>query len=62
MELPATYPEVNVEVSGAAELPVANLEGHGHLVIAAELLVKTFAAVGRELDVVTKHGREEAAS
>ncbi len=47
-----TNPEVNIEVSRAAELAVADLEGYRHLVIAVEDFVEALAAVGRELDVV----------
>ncbi len=36
------YPEVDVEVAGAAKLPVADLEGDGHLVFGAEHLKVAF--------------------
>lgn len=52
-----THPEVNVQVAATAKFAVADLEGHGHLVVGMELLVEAFARVGLELDVV---GRGEA--
>lgn len=48
----STYPEVNLQISCAAKLPVPDLEGHGHLVILVEGLVEALPAVGRQLDVV----------
>lgn len=56
-----TDPEVDLEVSGAAKLPVADLEGDGHAVIALEGLVEALATVGGEVDVVGE-GRVEEAS
>ncbi len=47
-----SYPEVDVEVPGAAELAVADLEGDGHLVVLVQRLVEALATVGRELDIV----------
>lgn len=55
------YPEVNVEVAGAAKLAVADLEGDGHLVAAVEVLVEALAAVGGELDVVGGGGAQQHA-
>lgn len=46
------YPEVDIKVSSTAKLPIANLEGHRHLVILAQRLVETLAAVGGQADVV----------
>lgn len=47
-----TYPEVNVEVAGAAKFAVADLECHRHLVTAVQVLVEALAAMRRQLDVV----------
>lgn len=58
--LGASYPEVDVEVAGAAELAVADLEGDGHLVVAVQLLVEALAAVGGQLDVVGGGGPQQA--
>ena len=55
-----SYPEVNVEVPGAPKLPVADLEGHGHLVALAQRLVEAFAAVGGQGDVVGAGSLEES--
>lgn len=55
-----THPEIDVEVTGAAKLAVADLEGHRHLVIAMEVLVEAFAAVGGKDDVVSGGGAEQA--
>lgn len=55
-----TDPKVNVEVSGAAKLAIADLEGHRHLVIAVEGLVEALAAVGRKLDVVGRGGSQQS--
>ncbi len=54
-----TDPKVNVEVSSAAKLAVADLKGHRHPVIAVEGLVEALAAVGRELDVVGRGGSQQ---
>ena len=55
----AAYPEIDVKVAGAAELPVADLESDGHLVILVEGLVEALPAVGWQLDVVCHCRREE---
>ena len=55
----AAYPEIDVKVAGAAELPVADLESDGHLVILVQLLMETLAAVRGQLDVVGQHGRRQ---
>lgn len=47
-----TYPEVDLDVTTAAEFPVADLESNGHLVIGVEGLVEAFARVSPQLDVV----------
>lgn len=54
------YPEVDVEVAGAAKLAITDLEGDGHLVIAMEALVEAFPAVCRQLDVVRNSRAEQA--
>lgn len=54
-----SYPEVNVQVAGVAEFPVADLESDGHDIVLVELLVEAFSTVGRELDVVAQHGLQE---
>ena len=54
------YPEVNLEVAAAAELAVADLVGHGHPVVAVEVLVETLARVGFHLDVVRGGEADEA--
>lgn len=41
------YPEVNVEVASTAKLAVANLERHGHLIIAVQVLVEALSAMCR---------------
>lgn len=46
------YPEVNIEVTGTAKLPVAGLESNGHDIVLVELLVEALAAVGGKLDIV----------
>lgn len=53
-------PEVNVQVSSTAELPITDLKGHRHFVILVKLLVETLAAMGWELDVVAEHNWQEA--
>ena len=55
-----SYPEVDVEVSGAPKLPVADLEGHGHLVALAQRLVEAFATMGGQGDVVGAGSLEES--
>ena len=54
------YPEVNIEVSSTPKLPIANLEGHRHLVIFAQGLVEAFAAVGGQANVVGAGGLEQS--
>lgn len=49
-----TYPEVNLQVSTAAKLPVADLEGNRHLVVLVQGLVEAFALVGLHLDVMRR--------
>lgn len=46
------YPEIYVEVAGAAELAVTDLEGNGHLVVGVQLLVEAFPRVRFEEDIV----------
>ena len=41
------YPEIYLEVAASAKLPIADLEGDGHLVIFVEDLVKALSGVGR---------------
>jgi len=58
------YPEINVQISAAAELAVADLEGHGHFIVGVELFVEALAHVRFELDVVgggdiEKEGEED---
>ena len=55
-----THPKIDIEVAGAAKLAVADLEGHRHLVIAMEVLVEAFAAVGGKHNVVSGSGAEQA--
>jgi hypothetical protein len=54
------YPKVDIQVSGTAKFSIADLEGDGHLVLIVKLLVETFAAMGRELDVVAQHSLQQA--
>jgi len=54
-----SYPEINLQISCAAEFPVSHLEGHGHLVILVEGLVEALPAVGWQLDVVCYCRSEE---
>lgn len=55
-----TYPEIHLEVPGASEFAIADLERHGHLVVFVEDLVEAFARVGAHLDVVAPRcGGEE---
>ena len=49
-----THPEINLQISAAAKLPVADLERDCHLVILVEGLVEAFALVGLHLDVVRR--------
>lgn len=46
------YPEINVQIAGTAKLPVADLEGDGHLVVGVQLLVEALSRVRLEQDVV----------
>lgn len=55
-----TNPEINVEVATTAKFTVANLEGDGHLVIGMKLLVKAFARVCLQLNVVRGSNGEQA--
>lgn len=55
------YPEVNLQVAAAAEFPVANLEGDGHLVVLVQLLVEALALVRLHLDIVRRCERQQAA-
>jgi len=58
-----TYPEVNVEVSTATKLAIADLEGDGHSVVRVQLLVEAFARVCLQLNVVCRaDGKETAES
>jgi hypothetical protein len=56
-----TYPEVNIEVSTATKLAIADLEGDGHSVIRVQLLVEAFARVCLQLDVVCRADGKETA-
>jgi hypothetical protein len=47
-----THPKVNFQIAAAAKLPVADLEGHRHLVILVQRLVEAFALVGLHLDIM----------
>lgn len=47
-----THPKVNLQVATAAKFSVADLKGHGHLVVLVEGFVEAFALVGLHLDVV----------
>ena len=55
------YPEIDVQVSAAAKFPVADLEGHRHLVVLVQLLVEAFALVRFHLNVVRRRQGEQAA-
>lgn len=55
------YPEINVQVSAAAEFPVADLEGHRHLVVLVQLLVEALALVRFHLDIMRRRQGEQAA-
>lgn len=46
------YPEVYLQVAGAAEFPVPHLECDSHFVIFVELLMEAFSRVRAEVDVV----------
>ncbi len=48
------YPKVNLQVTAAAEFPVADLERDRHLVVLVQLLVEAFALVRLHLDVVCR--------
>jgi hypothetical protein len=56
-----TYPEINIEVSTATKLAIADLEGDGHSIIRVQLLVETFARMCLELNVVCGADGKEAA-
>jgi hypothetical protein len=56
-----TYPEVNIEVSTATKLAIADLEGDGHSVIRVQFLVEAFARVCLQLDVVCRTDGKETA-
>jgi len=49
-----THPEINLQISAAAKLPVADLERDCHLVVLVEGLVEAFALVGLHLDIVRR--------
>jgi len=53
------YPEINVQVSAAAEFAVADLECDRHSVVCVELFVEALAHVPFELDVVSGGDIEE---
>lgn len=46
------YPKVDFQIAAAAELAVADLIRHGHLVVSVEVLVKALAGMCLHLDVV----------
>jgi hypothetical protein len=48
----STYPEINIEVTCAAKLAIADLEGDRHLVIPVQGLVEALEAMGRQDNVV----------
>ena len=48
------YPEVDVKVSTATKLAVADLEGDGHPVVGVKHFVETLARVSPQLHVVRK--------
>jgi hypothetical protein len=54
------YPKVDVQVSSTTKLAVADLECHSHGVIAVKVLVEAFPSMGRELDVMSCGGTEQA--
>lgn len=54
-----SYEKVDVQVAASTKLPVADLEGDGHLVIFMQLLVEAFSRVSSELDVVGLGDGEE---
>lgn len=47
-----SYPEINLQVSASTKLPVADLEGDGHLIVRVQLFVEAFPRVRFHLDVV----------
>ena len=55
-----SYPEINIEIPSTSKLPIANLEGHRHLVILAQRLVEAFAAVSGQADVVGARDLEKS--
>jgi hypothetical protein len=38
-----SYPEINLKVSTSSKLPISNLEGNGHHIIAVQGLVEAFS-------------------
>ena len=56
-----THPEVDLKIAATTKLAVADLEGHGHLIVGMELLVEALARVGLELDVVGRSKADEIA-
>ena len=55
-----TNPEVNVQRAAVrAGLPVAHLEGDGHLVVLVQLLVEAFPRVRAQVDVVGQRERKQ---
>jgi len=58
--LGSMYPEINVQIAGVAELAVADLESHRHLVLAMQVLVEAFSTVRGQLDVVRGGGAQQA--
>jgi hypothetical protein len=57
---PESYPEVHLKVSTRSELPIANLECHGHPVARIQVLEKALPRVSLELDVVGRRKAGEA--
>lgn len=56
----STYPKINLQVSAPPKLPIANLEGHSHQVIAVQGLVEALPRVRLELDGVSGRGGDPA--
>lgn len=62
-----SYPKIYIQVPTPAEFPVADLEGHCHLIVLVQRFVKALPRVRLELDVVGmaegeegEEGKEEA--
>lgn len=47
-----THPEIHIQIPTAAKLPIADLEGDGHLVVRMQNLVEALPRMRLELDVV----------